>query len=299
VAASNKIVSNKGQAGSAPPFDHNNPLTTRGIRLPAENAGLSFQVHECGAFVHKSDDWDYRQVVSPFWRLYCDAQPGCAVIYRGQRVELGPTRAVIIPEQVPFDCASRKGIPHFWIHFSIDYALGSTADAPLILDLDVPMQGVFSTLRHAMDVPAPRRGALAHLCAGALHLCIAQISEHIIPRPATPKLRTLLDFIDHVLDSGISNEILAARASLSPGAFLRWFRRETGVTPAAYVMGRRVREACRRLAFTDATIDDIASAVGFADRHHFSRVFKQRMGCGPAQFRKEPGASPVSRGRIA
>ena len=278
-------------ADGSPISDYNNPLTTWGIRLPLENDGLSFQMHECGTFVRKNDNWNFRQIVSPYWRLYCDDEPGCAVIFRGQRVELGPTRAVIIPEHVTFDCANRKGIPHFWIHFSIDYALGSMADTPLILELDAPMQGVFSKLRHAMATPFPRRGALMHLCAGALHLCIAEISERVIPRFTAPKLRIVLEFIDNSLATNISNEVLAAKSSLSPGAFLRWFRRETGMTPATYVTGRRVREACWRLAYTDATIDDIASAVGFADRHHFSRVFKVRMGCGPAQFRKEPSGT--------
>jgi AraC-like DNA-binding protein len=33
-------------------------------------------------------------------------------------------------------------------------------------------------------------------------------------------------------------------------------------------------------------LEQVADGVGFANRHHFSRVFKQYAGCGPAQFRR-------------
>jgi len=76
--------------------------------------------------------------------------------------------------------------------------------------------------------------------------------------------------------------------NLNTDAFVRWFRTEMGLTPAVYIAGRRIREACRRLGFTDASIEEIADLVGFADRHHFSRVFKTHLGCGPSAFRKRP-----------
>ena len=73
---------------------------------------------------------------------------------------------------------------------------------------------------------------------------------------------------------------------MSVEAFIRWFKARTGRTPAAFVTERRVREACRRLAFGEESIEQVAEATGFANRHHFSRVFKQHAGCGPAEFRR-------------
>jgi transcriptional regulator GlxA family with amidase domain len=101
-----------------------------------------------------------------------------------------------------------------------------------------------------------------------------------------PRLGKVFSWIEHALGGEISNRLLAAQAGLSVEAFIRWFKAATGRTPATFVAERRVREACRRLAFTDDTIDQVAEAVGFANRHHFSRVFKRYAGCGPAQFRR-------------
>ncbi len=58
---------------------------------------------------------------------------------------------------------------------------------------------------------------------------------------------------------------------------------------AAFVAERRIREACRRLALSADSIEQVAEAAGFANRHHFSRVFKRFAGCGPAEFRRGRG----------
>ncbi len=283
--AISKDVSNRSHGPGASLVDHRNPLTSHGVRLPG-GAELLLQIHECGSVVHHHDDWGFKQVVSPFWRVYHNARPGCAIVFRGERIALGPTRAVFVPERIPFDCESRPGVPHLWMHFSLDHALGAAAPAPLVLELDRALRQEFTRLRRAVAAPGARL-ALAHQSAGLLHLCLARLTDRLAARPVSPRLRRLIGFIDQMLGSPLPNETLAARVGLSPGAFGRWFRRETGETPAVYVTGRRVREACRRLAFTDASIEEIAEAVGFADRHHFSRIFKTRLGCGPAAFRNQ------------
>lgn len=288
VDASAKDVSNRNPRPSSRGVDHSNPLTSHGVRLPG-GIELSVQVHECGCVVHGKNDWAFRQVISPFWRVYHNARAGCVITFRGRRIPLGPTRVVIVPENIPFDCESRDGVSHLWIHFSLDHALCTTVAAPLVLELDQSMQQEFMKLRQIMV--AESRTALAHQSSGLLHLCLARVTDRLAARPLSPRLRLLIEFIDHMLGSPLPNDAMASRIGLSTGAFVRWFRRETGQTPAVYVLGRRVRAACRQLAFTDASIEAIAEAVGFADRHHFSRVFKIRMGCGPAAFRKQPDST--------
>ena len=57
------------------------------------------------------------------------------------------------------------------------------------------------------------------------------------------------------------------------------------VTPAAYVTSARVRLARQQLALTSKSIEQIANATGFPNRHYFTRVFTRQVGCGPAEFR--------------
>jgi transcriptional regulator GlxA family with amidase domain len=55
--------------------------------------------------------------------------------------------------------------------------------------------------------------------------------------------------------------------------------------PHQFIMENRTKEACRLLAFSDQSIEEIANRTGFANRHHFSRAFARRMNRGPAAYR--------------
>jgi AraC family transcriptional regulator len=99
-------------------------------------------------------------------------------------------------------------------------------------------------------------------------------------------LRRVLNWLEHNTSGVVTNARLAAQAGLGVEAFIRWFKLSTGRTPAVFVAEWRVREACRRLAYGEDSIEQIAEALGFSNRNHFSRVFKQYAGCGPATFRR-------------
>jgi AraC family transcriptional regulator len=51
-------------------------------------------------------------------------------------------------------------------------------------------------------------------------------------------------------------------------------------------MQRRVEQAKRRLGETNASIAEIATACGFANQEHLSRLFKRACGTTPAAYRK-------------
>jgi AraC family transcriptional regulator len=83
---------------------------------------------------------------------------------------------------------------------------------------------------------------------------------------------------------------LAQACGMSAGAFIRWFKAETGTTPSEVMTQRRVTEASRLLRYTDLSVEQVAAKLGYANRYHFSRVFARVAGCGPATFRRGAGA---------
>jgi AraC-like DNA-binding protein len=261
------------------------PFTAHGLKPPAGESGDSFQIHECGV-LRLGSNWNHQGVRSPFWRLYYDLTPGAWIESQGRRHSLGPERVVLVPDGVSFDCGSRPGADHLWVHFSLYLSL-TTATAGII---EVPAdRTVRAVARELHRVIARRQTArAAHISASLLHLVFAEVGPEgfeTIPL----RLRKLFGWIQHSLSGEITNERLAAQAGLSIEAFIRWFKASTGRTPAAFVAERRIHEACRRLTFSGDSIEQVAEAVGFANRHHFSRVFKRHAGCGPARFRRDQG----------
>lgn len=83
--------------------------------------------------------------------------------------------------------------------------------------------------------------------------------------------------------------VLAGEAHLSPHHLIRAFRRETGLTPHAWLMNVRVERAKIRLRRGEAPAD-VATATGFCDQPHLTRVFKARVGVTPGAYRAAAAA---------
>jgi AraC-like DNA-binding protein len=77
---------------------------------------------------------------------------------------------------------------------------------------------------------------------------------------------------------------LAAEARLSPFQLIRAFRRETAMTPHAFLVDRRIQVARDRLRRNEP-VAAVALATGFADQAHLTRVFKARVGVTPGAYR--------------
>ncbi|ODN71441.1 AraC family transcriptional regulator [Methylobrevis pamukkalensis] len=100
-----------------------------------------------------------------------------------------------------------------------------------------------------------------------------------------PAMRRVREFLDASLATDPDLGRLAELAGLSRDHLIRLFKRETGLTPHAYLMDARVREARRLLARGEAPAD-VALACGFFDQSHLNRCFKPRVGTAPGAYRR-------------
>lgn len=114
----------------------------------------------------------------------------------------------------------------------------------------------------------------------------AQFSSHLASAPAVREpLRELQAWMPDNLDEDLRVEALAARAAMSPRNFARAFRRETGLTPAAYVEALRVEAARQRLERGAEPVDLVAERAGFGTPETMRRAFARRVGIPPAEYR--------------
>lgn len=98
-------------------------------------------------------------------------------------------------------------------------------------------------------------------------------------------LRELQAWIADNLAANLSVEALAARAHMSPRNFARAFKRETGLTPGAYVERARVERAQQALESSEAPVDVIARRCGFGTAATMRRAFQRRLGVSPVEYR--------------
>jgi AraC-like DNA-binding protein len=77
----------------------------------------------------------------------------------------------------------------------------------------------------------------------------------------------------------------ASLASKSVPTFKRDFKKIFNDSPARWVTNRRLSLAKDLLVHSPLRIGEIAFECGFENQTHFSRIFKQRIGVSPVQFR--------------
>jgi len=114
----------------------------------------------------------------------------------------------------------------------------------------------------------------------------AQFSAQLAAQAADrAPLRELQAWIPDHLDEDLSVPALARRTGMSDRNFARAFRRETGVTPGAYVEAARVERARIALETGDLPVETVAEQSGFGTVETMRRAFRRRVGVSPANYR--------------
>ena len=72
----------------------------------------------------------------------------------------------------------------------------------------------------------------------------------------------------------------------------RLFKRQLGLTPAAYMQQTRWVRARQLLAYSHLSVAEIATAWGFAEVASFSRAFSRRFGVAPSRARYDVAGVP-------
>ncbi|MBO9202566.1 MULTISPECIES: helix-turn-helix domain-containing protein [Niastella] len=108
-------------------------------------------------------------------------------------------------------------------------------------------------------------------------------SEHAIPI----KVLDAIGYIQVNLHQDLTVAQLAKRANQHQDYFSRVFYQYTGIRPLAYIHEKRIERAQYLLTTTNMSYEEVATAVGFDNLPHFSKVFKKVTSLTPGQYRQQ------------
>lgn len=145
--------------------------------------------------------------------------------------------------------------------------------------------------------------ALVRRDLGAAHA--AEIARHMVlpphrdggqrqysrlaPRPGgatEDTLAAVIAWAEANLHRPIGVDDMAAHGAVSPRTLARLFERGLGVAPGRWLLRRRIETARTLLERTDATVETVAAACGFADLSNFRRRFAAETGTTPGRYRR-------------
>ena len=121
----------------------------------------------------------------------------------------------------------------------------------------------------------------------ALFLCeIMRCNPPVVKVQENPYVKEMKQIITDDISRHITVEEIANRIHLYPTYCSELFRRETGMTISEYAVQERVEAAKELLGDSSLTIRDVAEQTGFCDRFYFSRIFRQKAGQSPTEYRQ-------------
>lgn len=101
----------------------------------------------------------------------------------------------------------------------------------------------------------------------------------------------LKSFIQKLNNINLSNDFKLSEiykvSNYSQTTICREFKKYTGTTIVAYINDLRLTYACNLLKNTTFPLWKISNDVGFQSQAHFTRLFKEKYGITPLQYRKQ------------
>ena len=172
------------------------------------------------------------------------------------------------------------------------------------LVLDIPSMLIRSALMQPFGIVQHR--PFDQRWYGLRSLLLAELAQKSSPTAATqssPGLRHLVhyaasllqspqvtrsvEYIQTHFDQSFDLETLAQLEGFTVTYFCEWFKHQTGQTPKAYIQALRLKKAQELLTHTDSTILEIAQDVGYEHHGSLTRLFRQKLGLSPQQYRRQ------------
>jgi AraC family transcriptional regulator of arabinose operon len=240
------------------------------------------------------------------WLLLYTEIGHCCIRHAGGEFQTQPGDVILFQAGAPQDYGQHDPAGrwrHVWVHWVPRAAtlewLNWPELSPGVRHLRLPA-GLRQLVRDelvlaatAVNASMSRREALAaNALERALLYCQRANPYHGDPQ-WQPRVQQAADYLVRNLHERHSLEQTARRFGFSRSRFAFLFRRQVGQPPGRYLDAQRLAQTRQLLAYTNQTLAQIASQVGYSSPFHLSLRFKQHFGQSPRAFRQQ-GRSAVA-----
>lgn len=118
---------------------------------------------------------------------------------------------------------------------------------------------------------------LLHFTERVSHLHLGSRSSKLVTDVA--------NYVQHHLSTPVTTQEIADALFLSRPYLSKRFKKETGQNLTDFITKQKIDEAKRLLTYSNKSILSIAVYLGFSSQSHFTKVFKQKTGKTPGEWR--------------
>lgn len=266
-----------------------------------------------GLAIHNAD-WNWKNVNSPFMRLYYVTEGYAQIELPTGIFQLKPNHMYFIPAFTSHSYICNAYFCHYYLHIYEEHQQGSSIldewDFPVEIpagELDLALIKRLCTINPHMRLPKSDPTSYDNdptLMQNVLKnkqraFCdkvesrgiVYQLLSHFMKR-AQEKVRNkderiekALGYIHNHIYESIELDGLANDTCLSKDHFIRLFKQETGITPLQYINQKKIEKAQLILVTDEMSVKNVAFTLGFDDYSYFNRLFKKLTGVTPQEYR--------------
>ena len=260
-------------------------------------------------------DWNWKNVRSPFARLYYVTEGEAKIEMPSGVYTLTPHHLYFIPAYTRHSCICDAHFSHYYVHIyedlhsessvleQWDYPVevkANTNDLELMKRLcyinpflklqqsDPDVYDNHQTLISNIELNQRRPFCDKVESRGILYILMSRFLKYAKPKVDVrdDRIQMSLTYIRKHIGSKLDIDQLAANACMSKDHFIRVFKHETGETPNAFITKRKLEKAELTLVTTNLPVNRVADMLGYNDYSYFNRIFKKNSGMTPQQYRK-------------
>lgn len=282
------------------------------MNIPIES--LNFQMLNVGLAFHDAD-WNWKNVVSPFTRIYLVTE-GHAKLYLPNGVtDLKPSYMYIIPAHTVHSYECMGKFSHYYLHFYEGFKKETDIfdfyEFPVEVDADSLDGSIFYNMcKHHPETTLPASDPSSYdtmgkfmdyvhrynelaldaklELRGSMLLLFSRFVKYAKPRVWTKdkRLARTLNYIHNNIYEEIRIDDLASIACVTKSHFIRLFSKTFGMSPLQYINKKKIERAELLLITENAPIKEIAYDLGYNDHSYFIRLFKKIVGITPMAYRR-------------
>ena len=111
--------------------------------------------------------------------------------------------------------------------------------------------------------------------------------KRYIEKEQVDKIKKIHNELISNLDKKITIEMLSKKYNIGTTPLKIYFKEIYGEPIYTYLKDYKIHRALHLLEETDKSISEIAGIVGYDNSSKFAKVFKDKMGCTPTEYKKQ------------
>ena len=264
-------------------------------------------------YAQVSQHWEGKGLSSPFARLYYVKEGEGTICTPETKLTMKPGNMYLVPSFMPHSMMCQSGLGFYYLFvyerygtqsdifdlYSFPYEVEANQAIDLLFEnycnyypeLTLPYASAEDFYAH----PSYREYAIRYAqmdraqkmqlqgfvwIVASFFMAKAQKIEEMDER-----LLKVIDYVKENVGKVIEIETLANMVCLTKSHLERLFREKLGTSPLQYILRTKIQCAQRLLMTTNYSIQVIAHEVGFDDPSYFIRVFRQKIGFTPQDYR--------------